>query len=61
MKDLCNVLKEKYSKYFGYIKGINYELNKSCSVVIAFPLEFKKVLMISIAESLLGKILVRAV
>lgn len=58
---MCNVLKEKYAKYFGYIKGVDYEKNKSCSVMIAFPLEFKKVLMITIAESLLSKILVRSV
>jgi hypothetical protein len=61
MKDLCNVMKEKHSKYFGYIKGIEYVENVSCTVNIAFPLEFKKVLMITIAEGLLHKILVRSV
>lgn len=58
---MCNVLKERYSKYFGYIKGVDYEKNKSCSVLISFPLEFKKVLMITIAEGILSKILVRSV
>ena len=55
------MFKESYSKYFGYIKQVDCEKEKSMSVVIELPLEFKKVLMITIAESILPKLLVRSV
>lgn len=63
-KDLskyCNVLREKFSKYFGYIRGINYEKDKSATVIIGFPLEFSKVLMLTVAEGILAKTLVRSI
>jgi len=49
-------LREKFAKYFGYIRSITYEKNKSATVNIAFPLEFKKVLMLTVAEHILAKI-----
>jgi DNA-directed RNA polymerase I subunit RPA1 len=55
-------LRETHSKYLQYLRQIEYkkEIN-TASVDIAFPLDFKKVLMLTIAEDTLDKVLVRSV
>jgi len=37
------------------------EENKSITVNLIFPLEFMKILMLTISESLIGKVLLRSV
>lgn len=43
-------MREKFSKYLGYIRGIDFEADKSIHVTVAFPLEYKKILMLTLAE-----------
>lgn len=44
-------LRETHSKYLQYLRNIDFDKEKStASVDLAFPLEFKKVLMLTIAE-----------
>jgi hypothetical protein len=50
MDKYCSVLKEKFAKYLGYIRGITYEDKKSITVTLGFPLEYMKILMLTIAE-----------
>lgn len=57
----CNLIKEKLIKYVGYLKGMTYDKEKSVTVTISFPLEFKKVLMLTVAESILSKVLIRSI
>lgn len=53
MARYCNVLREKFSKYLGYIRDIKYDENKSMTVILGFPLEYMKILMLTLAESLI--------
>lgn len=44
-------LREAHAKYLQYLKGIDIDKEKNVFTVnIAFPLEFKKVLMLTLAE-----------
>ena len=55
-------LRETHSKYLQYLRNIDFDKEQStASVDLAFPLEFKKVLMLTIAEQTLSKVLVRSV
>lgn len=59
---LIKPLRETHSKYLQYLKNIDFNKSEStASVDLAFPLEFKKVLMLTIAEQTLQKVLVRSV
>lgn len=57
----CNVFKEKFQKYLSIIKGITTEKNRSVTVELSYNLQDKKVLMLTLAEALLSKVLVRSV
>ncbi len=50
MAKYCNVLREKFNKYQGIIKDIDYEKDKYMFVKLGFPFEYKKILMLSLAE-----------
>lgn len=55
-------LREVHSKYLQYLRKINLDKeNNVASVHIEFPLDFKKVLMLTLAEQTLSKVLVRSV
>ena len=54
-------MREKFAKYFGYIRSISHKDDKQVTVQIAFPLEFKKILMLTLAETTLSKVLIRSV
>jgi DNA-directed RNA polymerase I subunit RPA1 len=55
-------LREAHSKYLQFLKGIEHDKeNNSFTVHVAFPLEFKKVLMLTLAEQALSHVLVRQV
>ena len=55
-------LKEAHVRYLQYMRDIAFDkkANKA-SVTIALPLDFKKVLMLTLAEQTLDKVLVRSV
>jgi len=55
-------LREAHAKYLQYLKGIEIDKEKNVFTVnIAFPLEFKKVLMLTLAEQAMNHVLVRQV
>lgn len=55
-------LREAHSKYLQYLKDINFNEDKNiASINVAFPLSFKKVLMLTLAEQTLEKVLVRSI
>ena len=55
-------LRETHAKYLQYLRHIDFNKENSCaSVDIAFPLDFKKVLMLTVAEQTMAKVLVRSV
>jgi len=54
--------REKHGKYLSFIKGdFEFEKNKSASITLQFPLEYKKLLMLTLSETALNSVLVRAV
>jgi len=56
------ILREKHSKYLQYLKGdFEFDSHKSATVTIMFPLEFKKLLLLSLTESVLKKVVLRSV
>ena len=57
----CNVFKEKFQKYLSVIKGITHVKDKSATIELSYNLEDKKILMLTLAESLISKVLVRSV
>ncbi len=55
-----NILREKHAKYLHFLKGdFEFETSVSASLTLQFPLEYKKLLLLTIAESVLKKTLVR--
>ena len=58
---MCSLYREQFAKYQGFIRKVDYEKNESLSVTLAFPLDLKKVLMVSIVENVLQKVLLRAI
>jgi hypothetical protein len=59
---LSNINKEKHSKYLQYLRGdFIFEKNQSATVTIQFPLEDKKLLLLSLAESVIKKLVVRSI
>ena len=55
-----NILREKHAKYLHFLKGdFEFETNVSASMTLQFPLEYKKLLLLTIAENVLKKTLVR--
>jgi len=55
-----NAAREAHSKYLSFLRDIKFdEEHNVSSVKIAFPLDFKKVLMLTLAEQTLSKVLVR--
>jgi len=55
-------LRETHAKYAQYLRHIDFsKQSSSASVDIAFPLDFKKVLMLTVAEQTMAKVLVRSV
>ena len=57
-----NIFKEKHSKYLQYLKGdFEFDSHKSATVTIHFPLEYKKLLLLSLVETVIKKVVVRSV
>ena len=55
------MLREKYSKYLPYIKGdLEFEDGESASITLQFPLEFKKLLVLTLANEALKSVLIRS-
>lgn len=60
--EYTKTMREVHSKYMLHLRSIDFQKSKNtASVEIAFPLEFKKVLMLTLAEQALSKVLVRSV
>lgn len=57
----CNILREKFEKYMGYIRGITFKDNQFMTVTLGFPLDYMKILMLTLAEQILTKVLIRSV
>lgn len=58
--EFMKVLREKYSKYLPFIKGnLEFDEGKSASITLQFPLEFKKLLVLTLAETALKSVLIR--
>lgn len=56
------ILREKHSKYLQYLKGdFEFDSHKSATVTIMFPLEYKKLLLLSLTEAVIKKVVVRSV
>ena len=54
------LFREKYSKYLPYIKGdLEFVEGESASVTLQFPLDYKKLLILSLAETVLKSVLIR--
>lgn len=55
-------MREKHSKYLQFLKGdFEYVDQKQITITLNFPLEYKKLLLITLAENALNKVLVRNV
>ena len=54
VSEFMKMLREKYSKYLPYIKGdLEFEEGKSATITLQFPLEFKKLLVLTLADAAL--------
>lgn len=60
MTALRNAFRETNSKYLQFMRG-DFECaqNESISVTLQFPLEYKKLLLLTIAETCLQRVLIR--
>lgn len=56
-----DIHKEKFSKFATILKGITTDGHKSITMELTYNLSDKKVLMLTLAENLLTKVLVRSV
>lgn len=57
-----SVFNEKYAKFLQYLHGdFEFVENESATVTLQFPLEFKKLLLLTLAETVLKKVLIRFV
>ncbi len=45
----------------GHIRGITYEEQKSITVTLGFPIDYMKILMLTLVEQILSKVLIRSV
>ena len=45
----------------GHIRGITYKDQKSITVTLGFPIDYKKILMLTLVEQILSKVLIRSV
>jgi len=62
MQSYKKIAREKHNKYVKFLKNdFVFDVNKSASVTLSFPLEYKKLLLLPIAEAALNKVLVRNV
>jgi len=60
--EYTKTMREVHSKYMLHLRGIEFQKSKNTAAVeIAFPLDFRKVLMLTLAEQALTKVLVRSV
>ena len=56
------ILREKHSKYLQYLKGdFEFDSHKSATVTMMFPLEYKKLLLLSLTETVIKKVVLRSV
>ena len=56
------IFKEKHAKYLQYLKGdFIFEQHKSATVTLQFPLEYKKLLLLSLVDTVIKKVVVRSV
>ena len=61
VSEFMKTLREKYSKYLPFIKGdLEFVEGKSASITLQFPLEFKKLLVLSLADAALKTVLIRS-
>lgn len=60
MTALKNGFRAKNAKFLQFLKG-DFEVvnNDSISIILQFPLEYKKLLLLTLAENVLQKVLVR--
>jgi len=60
VSEFMKILREKYSKYLPYIKGdLEFVEGRSASITLQFPLEFKKLLVLTLADTALKSVLIR--
>lgn len=56
------IFREKHSKYLQYLKGdFEFDSHKSATVTVHFPLEYKKILLLSLVDTVVKKVVVRSV
>jgi len=62
MKANSDIFKMKHSKYLQYLKGdFKFDNHKSATVTLMFPLEYKKLLLLSLVDIVVKKVVVRSV
>lgn len=60
VSEFMKTMREKYSKYLPFIKGdLEFVEGKSASITLQFPLEFKKLLVLTLADAALKNVLIR--
>jgi DNA-directed RNA polymerase I subunit RPA1 len=61
-EQVSNINREKHSKYLQYLRGdFEFDKHKSATVTLQFPLEDKKLLLLSLAQNVIKKLVVRSV
>ena len=59
-RELMKHFREKYSKYLPFIQGdLEFEEGRYAAITLQFPLEFKKLLILSLADAALKSVLIR--
>ena len=59
-REIMKRFREKYSKYLPFIKGdMEFEEGRYASITLQFPLEYKKLLILSLADQALKSVLIR--
>jgi hypothetical protein len=62
MEQHKTIFREKHSKYLQFLKGdFEFDHHKSATVTIHFPLEYKKLLLLSLVDTVVKKVVVRSV
>ena len=61
ISEFMKVLREKYSKYLPFIEGdLEFVEDKSATITLQFPLEFKKLLILTLTDAALKTVLIRS-
>ena len=56
---IMKLIRERYPKYVTFIKDACVEEDKSCSITLQFPLEYKKLLILQQADTAMKSVLIR--